>query len=120
MSAIQASETVASVDASVNTDTVDDNTISVDNNESSEPGETRAEVVFHNHNKPSQPTITVSCEETGDEGMDGVTVSEETAGEAFEEEAEVDKAVDVSSESPILHTEDGANYLSPPPHWAKK
>ena len=68
----QASETVESVDASVNTDTVDDTTISVDNNGSSEPGETRAEVVFHNPNKPSQPTITVSCGETGDEGMDGV------------------------------------------------
>ena len=31
---VQASETVGSVDVSVNTDTVDDNTISVDNNES--------------------------------------------------------------------------------------
>ena len=63
----------------------------MDNNGSSEPGKTLA-----NPNKPSQPTITVSCEETGDEGMDGVTVSEVSAGEVFEEdEAEVDKAVDV-------------------------
>ena len=87
------------------------------------PGETRAEVVFHNPNKPSQPTITVSCEETGDEGMDGVTVNKETAGEVFEEEAEVDKVVDVSSESPILlPTEEGANAAFPvtPLGWPKK
>ena len=42
---------------------------------------------------------TVSCGETGDDGMDGV-VSEVTTGELIEEEeAEVDNAVDVSSES---------------------
>ena len=41
-------------------------------------------------------TTTVSCGETGDDGMDGV-VSEVTTGELIEEEeAEVDKAVDVS------------------------
>ena len=40
-------------------------------------------------------TSTVSCGETGDDGMDGV-VSEVTTGELIEEEAEVDKALDVS------------------------
>ena len=43
-------------------------------------------------------TTTVSCGETGDDGMDGV-VSEVTTGELIEEEeAEVDNAVDVSSD----------------------
>ena len=42
-------------------------------------------------------TTTVSCGETGDDGMDGV-VSEVTTGELIEEEeAEVDKALDVDS-----------------------
>ena len=95
----------------------------MDNNESSEPGETRAEVVFHNPNKPSQPTITVSCGETGDEGMDGVTVNEGTAGEVFEEkEVEVDQTVgDVSNEGLILlPTEDGANATFPATPLGKK
>ena len=117
----QFSEAVERVDASVNTETVDDNTISVDNNESFEPVETLAEVVFHNPDKPSQPTITVSCGETGDEGMDGV-VSEVTAGEVFEEEmAEVDKVSDVSCESPLPPPlEEGANATFPAPPLGKK
>ena len=56
----QASDTVE-----VATDTVEDTIISVENNESSEPVETLAEVVIHNSNKPSQPTITVSCGDNG-------------------------------------------------------
>ena len=44
--------------------------------------------------------------------MDGVTVSKETAGKVFEEEAEVDKAVDVSCESLVLlPPEEGANVV---------
>ena len=94
--------------------TVEDNIISVDNNDSSESVETLAEVVIHNPNEPSQPTITVSCGETGDEGMDGV-VSEVTAGKLFEEEeTEVDKVADVSCESPVcLPPEEGANVAFP-------
>ena len=55
-------------------------------------------------------TTTVSCGETGDDGMDGV-VSEVTTGELIEEEeAEVDKAVDVSCESLVLlPPKEGAN-----------
>ena len=50
-------------------------------------------------------TTTVSCGETGDDGMDGV-VSEVTTGELIEEEeAEVDKALDVDS-----LTSEGRNY----------
>ena len=93
----QASDTVE-----VATDTVEDTIISVENNESSEPVETLAEVVIHNSNEPSQPTITVSCGENGNEGMEGV-VSEVTEGELFEEEeAKVDTVTDVSCESPVL------------------
>ena len=44
----------------------------MDNNGSSEPEETLAEIVLPDPNKLSQPTITVSCGETGDEGMEGV------------------------------------------------
>ena len=48
---------------------------------------------------------TVSCGETGDDGMDGV-VSEVTTGELIEEEeVEVDKALDVDS-----LTSEGRNY----------
>ena len=64
----------------------------MDNNGSSEPEETLAEVVLPDpNNKPPQPTITVSCGENGEEGMDGVTVNEVTAGKVFEEkEVKVD------------------------------
>ena len=88
----------------------------MDNNRSSEPEETLAEVVLPDTIKLSQPTITVSCGETGDEGMDGVTVNEGTAGEVFEEkEVEVDQIVgDDSNEGLILlPTEDGANATFP-------
>ena len=62
-------------------------------------------------------TTTVSCGETGDDGMDGV-VSEVTTGELIEEEeAEVDKAVDVSCESLVLlPLKERANVAFPPPH----
>ena len=112
----QASDTVE-----VATDTVEDTIISVENNESSEPVETLAEVVINNSNEPSQPTITVSCEENGNEGMDGV-VSEVTEGELFEEEeAKVDTVTDVSCECPVLlPPEEGANVTFPATPLGKK
>ena len=66
-------------------------------------------------------TTTVSCGETGDDGMDGV-VSEVTTGELIEEEeAEVDKAVDVSHESLVLlPPEEGANITFPATPLGKK
>ena len=112
----QASDTVE-----VATDTVEDTIISVENNESSEPVETLAEVVIHNSNEPSQPTITVSCGENGNEGMEGV-VSEVTEGELFEEEeANVDTVADVSHESLVLlPPEEGANITFPATPLGKK
>ena len=56
----QASDTVE-----VATDTVEDTIISVENNVSNEPVETLAEVVIHNSDNSSQPTITLSCGENG-------------------------------------------------------
>ena len=85
----QASDTVE-----VATDTVEDTIISVENNESNEPVETLAEVVIHNSDNSSQPTITVSDGEVRNEGMKGV-VSEVTDDDLEEEEeAEFEDATD--------------------------
>merc|ERR1712208_98058 len=94
--------------------TVEDTIISVENNESNEPVETIAEVVIHNSNEPSQSTITVSCGDNGNEGMDEV-VSEVTEGLLFEEEeANVDMVTDVSHESLVLlPPKEGANITFP-------
>ena len=113
----QASDTVE-----VATDTVEDTIISVGNNESNEPVETLAEIVIHNSDKSSQPTITVSCGENGNEGMKGV-VSEVTESEMVEEEeAEVeDVTEDLNDESlGLLPPEEGANITFPATPLGKK
>ena len=113
----QASDTVE-----VATDTVEDTIISVENNESNEPVETLAEVVIHNSDNSSQPTITVSGGEIGNEGMKGV-VSEVTEDELVEEEeAEVEDVTDdLHDESLGLPPhEEGANITFPATPLGKK
>ena len=110
----QASDTVE-----VATDTVEDTIISVENNESNEPVETLAEVVIHNSDNSSQPTITLSCGENGNEGMKGV-VSEVTDDDLEEEEeAEFEDATDDIHDDEslgLLPIEEGANvtFLATP------
>ena len=60
----QASDTVE-VEVETATDTVEDNFIGVDNNVSKEAVETLTEVVIHNSDDSSQPTITLSEGEIG-------------------------------------------------------
>ena len=113
----QASDTVE-----VATDTVEDTIISVENNESNEPVETLAEVVIHNSDNSSQPTITVSGGEIGNEGMKGV-VSEVTEDDLDEEEeAEFEDATDdLHDESLGLPPhEEGANITFPATPLGKK
>ena len=114
----QASDTVE-----VATDTVEDTIISVENNVSNEPVETLAEVVIHNSDNSSQPTITLSCGENGNEGMKGV-VSEVTDDDLEEEEeAEFEDATDDIHDDEslgLLPIEEGANVTFPATPLGKK
>merc|ERR1712030_311875 len=103
----QASDTVE-----VATDTVEDTIIRVEDNVSNEAVETLTEVVIHNSDNSSQPTITLSEGEIGNEGTKGVVseVTEDAMDE--EEEAEGEDATDDLHDESLVGfppNEEGAN-----------
>ena len=113
----QASDTVE-----VATDTVEDTIIGVVDNVSKEAVETLTEVVLHNSDDSSKPTIILSEGEIGNEGMKG-EVSEVTEGDMDEEEeAEFEDATDdIHDESLGLPPhEEGANVTFPATPLGKK
>ena len=113
----QASDTVE-----VATDTVEDTIIGVEDNVSNEAVETLTEVVIHNSDDSSQPTITLSEGEIGNEGTKGAVseVTEDVMDE--EEEAEGEDATDdLHDESLGLPPhEEGANTTFPATPLGKK
>merc|ERR1712208_163169 len=95
----QTSDTVE-VEVETATDTVEDTLIGVDDNVSKETVETLTEVVIHNSDDSSQPTITLSVGETGNEGTKGAAseVASDDMDEGEEAEGE-DDATDDDNES---------------------
>ena len=98
----------------VATNTVEDTIIRVEDNVSNEAVETLTEVVIHNSDNSSQPTITLSCGENENEGMKGVVseVTDDDLGE--EEEAEFEDATDDIHDDEslgLLPIEEGANVF---------
>merc|ERR1711936_1570195 len=89
----QASDTVE-VEVETATDKVEDTIIRVEDNVSNKAVETLTEVVIHNSDDSSQPTITLSEGEIGNEGTKGAVseVTEDVMDE--EEEAEGEDATD--------------------------
>ena len=104
------------------TDTVEDNIIGDDDNVSKETVETLTEVVIHNSDDSSQPTITLSVGETGNEGTKGA--ASEVANDDMDEgeEAEGDDATDDDDESLAWFSpnEEGANTTYPATPLGKK
>ena len=117
----QTSDTVE-VEVETTTDTVEDNLIGVDDNVSKEAVETLTEVVIHNSDNSSQPTITLSEGETGNEGTKGA--ASEVANDDMDEEekAEGDDATDNEYESfaCLSPNEEGANTTYPATPLGKK
>ena len=117
----QASDTVE-VEVETATDTVEDTLIGVDDNVSKETVETLTEVVIHNSDDSSQPTITLSVGETGNEGTKGA--ASEVANDDMDEgeEAEGDDATDDDDESLAWFSpnEEGANITYPATPLGKK
>merc|ERR1711895_68557 len=117
----QASDTVE-VEVETATDTVEDIFIGVDDNVSKEAVETLTEVVIHNSDDSSQPTITLSLGETGHEGTNGAASEVANDDMDEEEEAEGDDATDDENESLAWFSpnEEGANTTSPATPLGKK
>ena len=117
----QTSDTVE-VEVETATDTVEDTLIGVDDNVSKETVETLTEVVIHNSDDSSQPTITLSVGETGNEGTKGA--ASEVANDDMDEgeEAEGDDATDDDDESLAWFSpnEEGANTTYPATPLGKK
>ena len=117
----QTSDTVE-VEVETATDTVEDNLIGVDNNVGKEAVETLTEVVLHNSDISSQPTITLSLGENENEGTKGA--ASEVANDDMDEEkeAEGDDATDDENESlaGFSPNEEGANTTSPATPLGKK
>ena len=117
----QTSDTVE-VEVETTTDTVEDTLIGVDDNVSKEAVETLTEVVIHNSDNSSQPTITLSEGETGNEGTKGA--ASEVANDDMDEEkeAEGDDATDDENESLAWFSpnEEGANTTYPATPLGKK
>ena len=114
----QASDTVE-----VATDTVEDTIIRVEDNVSNEAVETLTEVVIHNSDDSSQPTITLSEGEIGNEGTKGAVseVTEDVMDE--EEEAEGEDATDDLHDESLVGfppNEEGANTTYPATPLGKK
>ena len=117
----QTSDTVE-VEVETTTDTVEDNLIGVDDNVSKEAVETLTEVVIHNSDNSSQPTITLSEGETGNEGTKGAASEVANDDMDEEEEAEGDDATDDENESLAWFSpnEEGANTTYPATPLGKK
>merc|ERR1712055_714305 len=117
----QASDTVE-VEVETATDTVEDIIIGVDDNVSKEAVEALTEVVIHNSDDSSQPTITLSEGETGNEGTKGA--ASEVANDDLDEgeEAEGNDATDDDNESLAWFSpnEEGANTTYPATPLGKK
>ena len=117
----QTSDTVE-VEVETATDTVEDNLIGVDNNVGKEAVETLTEVVIHNSDISSQPTITLSLGENENEGTKGA--ASEVANDDMDEEkeAEGDDATDDENESlaGFPPNEEGANTTYPATPLGKK
>ena len=118
----QASDTVE-VEVVTATDTVEDTLIGVDDNVGKETVETLTEVVIHNSDDSSQPTITLSVGETGNEGTKGAAseVANDDMDEGEEAEGE-DDATDDDNESLAWFSpnEEGANTTYPATPLGKK
>ena len=117
----QASDTVE-VELETATDTVEDILIGVDDNVSKEAVETLTEVVIHNSDDSSQPTITLSVGENGNEGTKGAASEVANDDMDEEEEAEGDDATDDDDESLAWFSpnEEGANTTYPATPLGKK
>merc|ERR1711936_1012018 len=117
----QTSDTVE-VEVETATDTVEDNLIGVDNNVGKEAVETLTEVVIHNSDISSQPTITLSLGENENEGTKGA--ASEVANDDMDEEkeAEGDDATDNENESlaGFPPNDEGANTTYPATTLGKK
>ena len=117
----QTSDTVE-VEVETTTDTVEDTLIGVGDNVSKEAVETLTEVVIHNSDNSSQPIITLSEGETGNEGTKGAASEVANDDMDEEEEAEGDDATYDENESLAWFSpnEEGANTTYPATPLGKK